>query len=76
MKTNLMTNNTTDINKEIIVHVQKLETATNFKYLGSVASHDSSQPEILSRKAQTTAALTRSKPVWMTGAFLSVPRHD
>ena len=55
---------------------QKLETVTNFKYPGSVITDEGSKPEILSRKAQTTAALTRSKPVWMTGAFLSVPRHD
>ena len=35
-KTNLMTNNTGGINTEIKINGQKLETATNFKYLGSV----------------------------------------
>ena len=35
-KTKLMTNNTSGINAEIKVHVQKLEIATSFKYLGSV----------------------------------------
>ena len=33
-KTKLMTNNTSGINKEIKVNGQKLETVTNFKYLG------------------------------------------
>ena len=44
---------------------QKLETATSFKYLGSVITDEGSKPEILSRIAQTTAALTRLKPVWI-----------
>ena len=35
-KTKLMTNNTSGINTEITVNGQKLETVTNFKYLGSV----------------------------------------
>ena len=44
---------------------QKLETVTNFKYLGSVITDEGSKPEILSRIAETTAALTRLKPVWI-----------
>ena len=63
-KTRLMTNNTSGINKAIKVNEQKLETVTDFKYLGSVASDEGSKPEILSRIAQTTTALTRLKPVW------------
>ena len=63
-KTKLMTYNTSSINKEIKVNGQKLETVTNLKYLGSVVSDKGSKPEILSRIAQTTAALTRLKPVW------------
>ena len=43
---------------------QKLETVTSFKYLGSVITDEGSKPEILSRITQTTAALTRLKPVW------------
>ena len=62
-KTKLMTNNTSGINTEIKVNGQKLETVTRFKYLGSVISDEGSKPEILSRIAQTTAALTRLKPV-------------
>ena len=33
-------------------------------YLGSVITDEGSKPEILSRIAQTTAALTSLKPVW------------
>ena len=44
---------------------QRLETVTSFKYLGSVITDEGSKPEILSRIAQTTAALTRLKPVWI-----------
>ena len=63
-KTKLMTNNTSGINREIKVNGQKLETVTSFKYLGSVIIDEGSKPEILSRIAQATAALTRLKPVW------------
>ena len=44
---------------------QKLETVTCFKYLGSVVTDEGSKPEILSRIAQTTEALTRLKQVWI-----------
>ena len=63
-KTKLMTNNTSGINTEIKVNGQKLETVTSFKYLGSVITDEGSKPELLCRIAQTTAALTRLKPVW------------
>ena len=62
-KTKLMTNNTSGINIEITVKGQKLKTVTSFKYLGSVITDEGSKPEILFRIAQTTAALTRLKPV-------------
>ena len=63
-KTKLMTNNTSGINTEIKVNGQKLETVTSFKFLGSVITDEGSKCEILSRIAQTTAALTRKlKPV-------------
>ena len=58
-------NNTSGINTEIKVNGQKLETVTSFKYMGSVISDEGSKPEILSRIAQTTAALTRLKPIWI-----------
>ena len=63
-KTKLMTNNTSGINTEIKINGQNLETVISFKYLGSVITDEGSKPEILSRIAQTTAALTRLKPVW------------
>ena len=63
-ETKMMTNNTSGINTEIKVNEHKLETVTSFKYLGSVITNEGSKPEILSRIAQTTAALTRLKPVW------------
>ena len=59
-----MTNNTSGINTEIKVNGQKLETVTSFKYLGLVITDEVSKLEILSRRAQTTAALTRLQPVW------------
>ena len=58
-KTKLMTNNTSGINAGIKVNGQKLETVISFKYLGSFITDEGSMPEILSRIAQTTAALTR-----------------
>ena len=63
-KTKLMTNNTSSTNKEIKVNRQKLETVTSFKYFNSIVSDMGSKPEILSRIAQITAALTRLRPVW------------
>ena len=63
-KTKLMTNNTSGINTEIKVNGQKLETVTSFKYLVSVITDEGLKPEILSRIAQTKAALKRLKPVW------------
>ena len=55
---------TSGINTEIKVNGQRLETVTSFKYLDSVKTDEGSKPEILSRIALTTAALTRLKPVW------------
>ena len=63
-KTKLMTN-TSGINIEIKINGQRLETVTSFKYQGSVITDEGSKPEILSRIAQTTAALTRLRPVWI-----------
>ena len=58
-----MTNNTSGINTQTKVNGQKLETVTSFKYLGSIITDEGSTPEIISRIAQTTAALTRLKLV-------------
>ena len=63
-KTKLMTNRANGIHREIMVKGQKLGTVTSFKYLEAVVSDDGSKPEILSRIARTTAALTKMKPIW------------
>ena len=64
-KTKLMTNSAICIwrEREIKVKGQKLGTVTVFKYLGAVVSDDGSNPEVLSRIAQATAALTKLKPI-------------
>ena len=56
--TELMTNYTSSINTENKVNGEKLEAVTSFKCLGSVITDEGSKPEILSRIAHTTAALT------------------
>ena len=43
---------------------QRLEEVENFKYLGAIISNKGSKPEILSRIAQTTIALSRLKIIW------------
>ena len=63
-ETKLMTNKASGINTDIKVNRQKLETVTNFKYMGSVVSDESFRLEIFFRIAQTTAALTWLKPLW------------
>ncbi|GFO27471.1 hypothetical protein PoB_005397600 [Plakobranchus ocellatus] len=63
-KTKIMTNSKESSKKEIKVNGQILESVTKFKYLGSIISDEGSKPEILSRSAQTTAALTKLKPIW------------
>ena len=63
VRTKLMINNTSGTKKEIKVNEHGLESVTCIKYLGSVVSYEGCKPEILSRTAQTTAALTRVKPV-------------
>ena len=75
-KTKLITNNTNGINKEIKVNRQKLETVTSFKYPGSVVPDEGSKPDILSRIAQTPAALTRLKPVWICLLYTSPSPRD
>ena len=59
-----MTNSANGIQREIKVKGQKVGTVTSFKYLGAVVSDDGSKPEVLSKIAQATAALTKLKPIW------------
>ena len=62
-KTKLMTNNRNDIATDIRVGGERLETVNKFKYLGAVVSDEGSNPEILSRIAQTSAAMKRLKTI-------------
>ena len=63
-KTKVMTNNPNGFQREIKIKGQRLEEVENFKYLGAIISNEGSKPEILSRIAQTTAALSRLKIIW------------
>ncbi|MEW8548147.1 MAG: hypothetical protein AB2693_31985, partial [Candidatus Thiodiazotropha sp.] len=63
-KTKLMTNSANSIQREIKDKGQKLRTVSSFKYLGAIVSDKSSKPEVFSRIAQATAALTKLKPIW------------
>ena len=61
---NLMTNYINGIHKEIKASGQKLQSVTNFKYLGAIISDAGSKAEILSRIAQCTTTMTRLRPIW------------
>ena len=63
-KTEVMTNNPHDFQREIKIKGQRLEAADNFRYLGAITCNDGPNPEILSRIAHTTTALSRLKIIW------------
>ena len=63
-KTKVMTNNPNGFQREIKIKGQRLEEVENFKYRGAIISNERSKPEILSRIAQTTTALSRLKIIW------------
>ena len=56
-KTKVMTNSLNGFQRENKIKGQMLEEVENFKYLGAIISNEGSTSEILSRIAQTTAAL-------------------
>ncbi|GFN91925.1 endonuclease-reverse transcriptase [Plakobranchus ocellatus] len=56
-KTKLMNNNSNGISAYMRISEQKLETVNKIKYLGAIVADEGLKPEILSRIAQTTAAL-------------------
>ena len=60
-KTKVMTNNPNGFQREIKIKGQRIEEMKNSKYLGAIFSNKRSKPEILSRIAQTTTALSRLK---------------
>ena len=63
-KIKVMTTNPNGFQREIKIKGQRLEEMENFKYLGANISNEGSKPEILSRIAQKTAALSRLKIIW------------
>ena len=63
-KIQVMTNNTNGISTDITIDKKKLETMRNFKYLGAIVSDEGSKPEVLSRIARTTIAVTKLKVIW------------
>ena len=63
-KTKLMTNNNTEERMDIKINNQSLQYVSNFKYLGAIVSDEGSKKEILSRIAQTTAAMNKLKTIW------------
>ena len=63
-KTKIMTNNTQGISKDIRVNSQTLETVHSFKYLGAIVSNQGSKLEVISRIAQTMAALPKLETIW------------
>ena len=63
-KTKLMTNNANGISIDIRINGEKLDEVDIFKDLGAVITDHGSKPEVLSRIAQTTAALVRLETIW------------
>ena len=63
-KTKLMTNNANGISMDIRINSEKLDKVKSFKYLSAVITDQGSKHEVLSRIAQTTAALARLKTIW------------
>ena len=61
-KTKLMTNSANGIQREIIKRTE-VGHCNKLQYLGAVVLDDGSKPEVLSRIAQATAALTKLKPI-------------
>ena len=53
------------LNKSLIkVRGHELETVGQFKYLGSIITEEGSKAEIISRAAQTIAAMVKLRPIW------------
>ena len=63
-KTKVMINNLNVFQRQIKIKDHRLEEVENFKHLGANTSNEGSNPKILSRIAQTTAALSRLKIIW------------
>ena len=66
-KTKLMTNNATGISIDIKINSEKLGEVDSFKFLGAVVTDQGFKPEVLSRIAQTKAALATLKTMLLRG---------
>ena len=60
-KTKVMINNPNGFQREIKIKRQRIGEVENFKYLMAIISNEGLKSEILSRIAQTTAALSKLK---------------
>ena len=63
-KTKVMKNNPEGIRGDIRINDKQLETVNQFKYLSVIVKDEGSKPEILSRKAQATHAMSQLKIIW------------
>ena len=63
-KTKLITNNANGISIDVRINGEKLDGVDSLKYLGAAVTDQGSKPKVLSRIAQTTAALARLKTIW------------
>ena len=61
-KTKMMTNNSNGFQRDKRSEARR--SGKNFKYLRAIISNEGLKPEILSRIAQTTAALSRLMIIW------------
>ena len=62
-QTKIMPNNG-PVHRYITIQGHKLETVDHFKYLGAIISDEGSRREVLSRTAQTMAALATLQTIW------------
>ena len=58
-----MTNKTNGISTDITIDNKKMRTVRSFRHLGAIVSDEGSKPEVLSRIAQTTAAVTKLRVI-------------
>ena len=75
-KTQLMTNNTNVFSTDTTIANKKLETVHSFKYLATIVSDDEPKPGVISRIAQTTAAVIKIKVIWNNKTWPSTSRSD
>ena len=71
-KTKVMTNSATGISIDIKINSEKLDEVDSFKCLGAAVTDQGFKPEVLSRIAQTTAALATLKTMLLRGGSQGV----